>query len=206
MKFVTILTLSLIMTLISSFSFASDDVNESLNTLAVQNRQHSMTHEFSAFVGILPMDAFTKGMTVSGAYSLHFSDVVGWEVGQFTYSFGVDTKLREDLEALPQPAGPTPFEVVQYFVTSNLLFKPIYGKMAVLNHRVIYGEFFLALGGGYGWMTITGRPIADAGLGFRVYAGKYLSFRLDARNYMFINTEDIHNELWIGLGIDLSFD
>jgi outer membrane beta-barrel protein len=176
-----------------------------LKTLAVQNRAYSMTHEFSFWLGTLPLDAFTKGLTFSGAYTLHFNDIIAWEIGQFTYSYGIDTDLKADLESLPQPVGPTPFEVVKYYLTTNVVFKPVYGKMATLNRALIYGELFILAGGGYGWMTSTDRPVVDIGVGGRIYAGKYLSFRLDFRDLMFFNTDDLHNELWIALGICLGF-
>ncbi len=174
-------------------------------TLAVQNRMHFMRHEFGVWIGVLPLDAFTKGLTFTGAYTLHFSDLVAWEIAEFTYSVGIDTRLADELANLPQPVGPTPFEVVKYYLTSSLLFKPVYAKLAVLNRSLVYGEVFFLLGGGYGWLTITHRPVIDVGVGARVYAGKNVSFRVDFRDYMFFNTEDLENELWIALGISLGF-
>jgi len=187
-------------------SFADDDEAQAqgLDKVAVQNRLHTMTHEFSAWIGTLPLDAFEKGLTFTGAYSLHFTDLVAWEVGQFTYSYGIETDLNAELENLS--VGPTPFEVVKYYVTSNLMLKPIYQKMAALNQALIYGELFLVVGGGYGWLTNHGRPIVDVGVGMRVYAGDYVSFRVDIRDLMLVTTGDVHNELWIALGVCLGFD
>jgi outer membrane beta-barrel protein len=182
-------------------SAAAQDEEQGLSTLAVQNRQHSMIHEFGVGVGTLPIDAFTKGLTFSGAYSIHFNDLLGWEIGQFTYSYHIDTKLREELEEYD--VQPTEFEVVKYFVTTNLLVKPLYGKLALLNRTLIYGEIFLAVGGGWGWLSITNRAIADFGAGLRLYAGKYVSFRVDVRDYMFLTKDDVQNELWLGANICL---
>ncbi len=174
-------------------------------TLAVQNRAHTMRHEFSLSLGLLPLDAFTKGLTIGGGYTLHFNDFFAWEVGQFTYSFGVDTRLQEELANLPQPVGPTPFERVKYYVTSNVMFKPVYGKLAVFNRALIYEEVYLTVGGGYGWLSITHRPIIELGIGTRIYAGKHVSFRVDFRDLMFLTSDDLHNELWLAFGIGLSF-
>lgn len=186
---------------------AEDDEDEGgLRYLAVQNRLHSPTHEFTAWVGTLPMDAFVKGLSFTGAYTLHFNELVAWEIGQFTYSYGLDTGLKEELANLPQPVGPTPFETTRYFISSNVMFKPIYGKLALLNSSIIHGELYLMAGVGYGWLTITSRPIVDAGVGLRLYAGDYLSFRFDIRDYLFFNLEDLHNELWLALGISVSFE
>lgn len=172
------------------------DEGEGLSTLAVQNRIHSMIHEFGASVGTLPIDAFTKGLTFSGAYTIHFNDLIAWEVGQFTYSYHIDTYLNEELAALQVQA--TSFEVVNFFVTSNVIVKPLYGKLALLNRALIYGEIFLAAGAGWGRMSLTDRPVVDFGAGIRLYAGKYASFRVDVRDYIFITSGDTQNELWIG--------
>jgi len=171
--------------------------------LAVQNRLHTMRHEYSAWIGSLPMDAFTKGVTFTGAYTLHFSDLLAWEVAQFTYSVPVETRLQEELANLPQPVGPTPFEVVQYYGTSNIVVKPIYGKFALLNRSLIYQEMYASAGGGYGKMTITGRPVLDIGAGMRFYSGRLVSFRLDVRDYMFITQGATDNELWVAAGISI---
>jgi len=172
---------------------------------AVQNRKHDMRSEYSVWVGALPMDAFTKGLSFTGAYTLHFDDLFAWEIAQFTYSVGLDTRLKDELASLPQPVGPTPFEVVEYYATSNFVFKPVYGKLAVLNRHLIYLEWFLVGGAGVGWLTLTSRPVLDVGTGFRVYAGDHLSVRLDVRDYLFVNLDDVENELWIALGLSLGF-
>lgn len=204
MRLVSAVSFLLAIFLLPLVSGASDE-EQGLKTLAVQSRQHEMSHEFSAWLGTLPLDAFSKGLTFTGAYTIHFNEFVAWEVGQFTYSYGIDTDLKADLNNLPNPVGPTPFEVVKYFVTSSVMLKPLYGKATAFNRLLIFGEMFIDVGAGYGWMTITGRPVVNVGVGARVYAGKIVSFRLDVRDYMFFNTEDLHNELWIALGICLGF-
>jgi len=198
--------LILAISMLPALSFGGEEGDGSgLRALAVQNRQHTGTHEFTAFVGTLPIDAFTKGLTFTGAYTIHFSNMWAWEVGQFTYSYGINTDLYDDLASLPQPVEPTPFEVIKFYVTTGLVWKPIYGKLAVLNKKQVFGELYLGVYGGYAKMTITDRPIAGFGGGFRVYLGSVASIRLDIRDYMAFNAEDIKNELWIALGLGLSF-
>ena len=177
-----------------------------LKYLVVQNRLHTPTHEFSAWVGTLPMDAFVKGLAFSGAYTLHFNDLLAWEVGQFTYSYHIETRLKDELANLPQPVGATPFEVVRYYITSNFMFKPVYGKLAVLNSSIIHAELFMTAGPGYSWMSGGSMMlIANVGVGLRLYAGEMLSFRFDVRNLLLINADDLRNELWLALGVSLSF-
>ena len=205
MRVVSALVLGLALTAIPPPLLADDDQTqaEGLDKVAVQNRQHAITHEISAWIGTLPIDAFKKGLTFSGAYTLHFTDLLAWEIGQFTYSYGIETDLNAELENLS--VGPTPFEVVRYYVTSNLMFKPIYQKMAALNKALIYGELFIVVGGGYAWLTNHGRPIIDVGAGMRVYAGRFVSFRVDIRDLMLVTTGDVKNEIWIALAVCLGF-
>jgi outer membrane beta-barrel protein len=176
-------------------------------SMAVQNRLFTQTGEISAFVGLLPMDAFTKGLTLSGAYTHHFSDLWAWEAVHYFYSFHIGTGLRDDLKAFD--LGPTPFEVVDQMLTSNAVFTPIYWKGAVGNRSLIHGEFFLLLGAGYAWFTHSNRPAIDLGLGIRVYASRLFSFRVDVRHHTFFNDKiyefNLNHELWTGAGTSLSF-
>jgi outer membrane beta-barrel protein len=184
---------------------AEDEAPRDYAAMAVQNRLYLYTHEFTLFAGVLPIDAFTKGITASFAYTLHFTDAIGWEVVNFTYAMHANTSLRKDL--LAYDLKPTPFEVVDSSLTSNFVFKPVYWKGAWLNGALIHGEFFLVAGGGYSWLTASRRPTADFGAGARLFVSKHFSVRLDARPTFFIVTDGwgVKEELWIALGTSFSF-
>ncbi|MCB9729672.1 MAG: hypothetical protein H6744_05205 [Deltaproteobacteria bacterium] len=173
----------------------------------VQNRAYVMRHELGVQVGVLPMDAFTKGVTVGGSYTLHFSQILAWELVQFMHSFPFDAALKDDLASFD--LRPTPFETVENLLSTNLVFKPVYFKGSALNRAVISGEFMVVLGGAYAWFTRSKRPGLDYGIGFRVFASRLFSMRLDARHMMFFTDGagsgvDVHHELWIGLGTSIS--
>jgi len=173
--------------------------------MAVQNRLYSYTHEFTLAAGILPIDAFTKGITASFMYTLHFTDALAWEIVDFTYAMHANTSLRKDLLAFG--LKPTPFEVVDSYVTTNFVFKPVYWKGTWLNGALIHGEFLLVAGGGYAWLTSSRRPTVDFGAGVRVFVSQHFSLRLDARPTFYIVTDGwgVKEELWIGLGTSFSF-
>ena len=173
----------------------------SLPGQAVQNRAYRLTHELSVAAGLLPMDAFEKGVTASGSYTWHFSEVWAWEVVQYQHAFGFQTDLRDELRTFD--LQPTPFERVERFATTNLVFKPVYFKGAVLGDALTFGEFFGVVGGGYGWLTRSKRPVADVGVGTRFFVSEWFSVRLDVRELLFITEDDVHDELWIGLGLSL---
>ena len=177
-------------------------------SMAVQNRLYTQTGELTAFVGILPMDAFTKGLTLSAAYTHHFSDQWAWEAAQFFYSFHVDTDLHDDLAAYELEE--TPFEVVDYMVTSNAVFKPVYWKGSLVNDSLIYGELLVLAGAGYAWFTRSERFALDLGIGMRVYVSNILSFRVDVRHHTFFDDTifehlKLNHELWSGFGTSISF-
>ncbi len=185
-----------------------DDAPTRYRALTVQQRKFDMTHEIGVQLGFLPLDAFQKGFTLSADYTFHFDELIAWEVAKFMYSFPMETELNDDLGAFG--LQPTPFEVVQYVLTTNFVFKPLYFKGALLNSAMIYGEILLVLGGGYGWFTRSGRPALDLGVALRLFASELFSFRLDTRYLMFFAEDagggaDVHSELWIGLGTSVSF-
>lgn len=178
------------------------------SSLIVQERQHIQRHELSGAVGVLPLDAFTRGLTVAGGYTLHFSELVAWEVAQFNYSFQFDTRLKGQLEALD--VFPSPFEVLDYYLTSNLVLKPVYWKGSWLNDSLAQGEWFLTMGGAYGWFTRSTRPGVSLGTGVRLFFNDVVSFRLDLRYLIFPDDDffqefDYKDELSIGIGTSLGF-
>lgn len=176
-------------------------------SVVVQNRAYTMRHELGVQVGVLPMDAFTKGVTLGGSYTLHFSQIFAWEIVQFMHSFPFDAALKDDLASFD--LRPTPFETVENLLSTNLVFKPVYFKGSALNRSVISGELMVVLGGAYGWFTRSKRPGVDYGVGLRLFASRLFSMRVDARHMMFFTSDagsgvGLHHELWIGLGTSIS--
>jgi outer membrane beta-barrel protein len=150
---------------------------------------------------MLPLDAFKKGITASGSLTLHYDHLWAWEAAQLTHSFEYKTALEDVLRAQGGLEA-TPFERVQTYVTSNVVFKPFYWKGAWMNQGLSYGELFFVAGGGYGWLTQSSRPVVDAGTGVRLFQGEW-SARLDIRWLSFFNADDVQGELWVALGVSL---
>lgn len=173
------------------------------DAVVVQQRDNFGHHELGLSIGFLPMDAFTKGFTVGASYTLRFNEVLGWEIAQFMHSFPVETDLRDELRAFD--LEPQTFEVMETAVFSNLVWTPIYWKGAVMNESLVRGEIMFLVGGGVGWFTRSTRGGFDAGMALRLYLSRLTSLRLDVRYQGFIEDGrdglDLHNELWIGLGL-----
>ena len=177
---------------------------------AIQERRYRMHHELLLGVGVLPDDAFYKGLIGTVAYTYHFSDTFGWQVGRGSYSYNVQTGLRTQLERDfdVAPTASAYEDQVQWMVGSDLVWSPLYGKTAFLNSKVLHFEAFL-LGGG----TVVKinradgfRPAANVGLGVRMFSGETLSFRLDVtNNVVFAGASRINNVLSVQLGTAFNF-
>jgi outer membrane beta-barrel protein len=184
-----------------------DDESGGGSAVVIQNRKFKMAHEFTLEGGTLPLDAFVKGVTATGRYTLHFDDFNAWEIAAGTYSLNIDTGLKQQLidnfgvqpEALP---------AVQVVIDSNYVMKPFYGKLALFNRTLLYSELFL-LGGAtvtY-WSDGSFRPGPDIGAGIRFFVAEWFSIRADIRHALIFNGIPFVDEqgtidgiLYLGLG------
>lgn len=160
---------------------AEDDELRAGKVIAVQPRPYRLLHELTASAGVLPIDAFYKGFSVGGAYTLHFSDLVAWEALSFHYSGNLDTGLERELEDR-WAVAPTGAPEVQYLVGSHLILTPLFGKLSLFNRALLHGATFLSLGGGVVRFTDGFRPQVSVGPGVRLFLGESMSARLDVRN------------------------
>jgi len=175
-------------------------------TYAVQNREFPIRHELTASVGVLPVNAFTKGITLGVGYTYHFTPTWSWEVAQFAYSFGIDTALKQELLSNFQ-VQPTQIEQLELFLSSNVVATPLYGKLALVNRWVVHLEFFLDAGPALGrYLNPTvWRGGFDAGGGFRFFVNQLFSVRVEVRDYTFFKGASPASEMYIGLAAALSF-
>ena len=176
---------------------------ETLRTLSVQNRHNHHWHELNLTIGVLPINTFVKSITVGGSYTLHFNHLFAWEIVRaYGAVADIETNLNDDLTDMQ--LSPTPEEYVEWAATSSFVFTPFYGKLAVVNRALIFSEVFLIGGLGYGWLTNSQTVVVDAGLGVRIFFGEYFSIRMDVRwEGFFAGISELHNELWVTLGVSV---
>lgn len=176
---------------------------------AVQERAYRMQHELDLSVGVLPLDAFYKGLYGQVSYTFHFTDSFAWQVGRAGYVYAARTGLREQLER-DFNVLPTTFDEVQYFVGSDLMWKPVYFKLSWLNRTVVHGELWLLLGGtAFKFSTSNFRPGVNAGGGLRLFASKNVSFRLDITDTVVVPTgagsSGLLNVMTLTAGLAINF-
>jgi outer membrane beta-barrel protein len=187
----------------------TDELENPGRVSAVQTRPYRLQHELDLWVSALPLDAFNKGYCAQVGYAVHFTDTFAWQVGRGAYCTSVSTGLQKDLERT-YGVVPTTIETVDYFLGSDLLWKPLFGKVAVLNRWVIHGEAFVILGASLFRFTHTFRPAVDLGAGLRIFLNQNVSFRLDLTDQAVIPTGSgtsagFLNVMTVNLGLAVNF-
>ncbi len=173
----------------------------------VQNRLFRMRHELALQAGVLPMDAFYKGITAGGGYTWHISEAFAWEVARFNYVFPVQTDLADELRD-NFGVQPTAYDRIRYFLQTSFVFKPLFGKWSLLNRAVLRDEVFLTVT--TGMLKLVNTPadrfqaIVGGGLGVRVFVTNWFSVRLDVRDFAYFDGTDPTNVLEISLGPSLN--
>ncbi len=173
---------------------------------AVQLREYRMGHELNLSLGSIPLDAFYKGFYGQLAYTYHFSDYFAWNVGRGAYSYNLSTGLDAELEK-NWGVKPTALEQAQYWIGSDVVFTPFFGKTAVLNKSVLFFETNLIVGLSIFKFTVSGfAPAANLGAGVRLFQNHYVSWRLDfTDNIVIFTTKKPLNVPTITLSLALNF-
>ncbi len=180
----------LLLVVFATPSFSQNQIEALQNpgvTSAVQSRAFRLKHELNLSVGALPLDAFYKAFTAQVGYAYHFSDVLAWQVGRGAFAYRTQTNLRQELERRFGVSA-TPTEQVEFFLGSDILYSPLYGKLAVVNQSLVFGQAFLVLGGTVFKFTNSFRPAANVGGGFRIFVSQLASVRLQFDNHVVIPT------------------
>jgi outer membrane beta-barrel protein len=189
----------------------SEELENPGQVSAVQERLYRMSHELTLGVGVLPLDAFYKGLMAQVGYTAHFSDSFAWQIVRAAYSYNINTGLTTQLER-DFGVQPTAFQEVQYFAGSDLVWSPLYGKGSWLNHSVTRFEAFGLLGGsvinetnGLSGSGSSFRPAVNVWLGFRIFSGQHVSYRLDLTDNLVIAPSGLQNIPTLQLSLSLNF-
>lgn len=189
-------------------AWAGNDIDEEqVATYAVQSRLFRLGGELDAAAGILPMNAFSKGLTVGGSFTYHFNNALAWEIINGVYVYKqLGTGLRTELEENFQ-AKPTDMSAIDLIMSSSLVLKPFYGKFALFNRKVVHMELSIPVGAALARYTDpqTYLPGPVAGLIFRIYLSPHASVRLDVREYVLFNGWNMRQEMHAALGFSFAW-
>ena len=169
------------------------------NIRSIQEKKYRLGHEFQLGLGALPLDAYYVGFTPTGSYTYHVTERFAWEVLQASYSFNIETSLKDDLYK-NYGLGPVPGydKRLQLILSSDLIYKPLVGKFALFNSYLMQSEGFFVMGLGPILKAKKFYPSVNGGLGLRLWINETMSWRIDIRDYV------IYSE-WFKIENTLSF-
>lgn len=189
------LTSSLIFILIvgsldGSATTLPDDIYKIAKTVALESRDYGAQHEIGFHTGLIPSDAFNRGVLLGLQYQLRINSLFSWEALRASYIVTQETSLKKDLENSDIDLITTgfngPLDPSQSIISSNLVYSPIYTKGVFHNEILIHGEFGLNSGIGAihfkenGW-----RGIINLGLFLKLYTSFKNSVQIDFRNHIY---------------------
>lgn len=182
----------------------STDVFDLPEVVALQNRAYFLDHGVDLHLGYLPIDAFNKGVFIGSSYTYYFSQFTGWEVLNANYNFNIPQGLQERLNNLDvdvQERDKDLLDFINWFVTSSIVYTPMYNKSLLFNRTLVNGEGSLVFGLGVGHFDIAGfKPMATLGTVIRFFLGQKTSINVDIREHIYFNEKGVTGLFAVGLG------
>jgi len=163
-------------------------------------------HELSAMGGYYAADLYSSNWVAGGAYTFHFSEDLALEASfQYTrfHSDLADTFARRFPEVQLQENTNNPG--LLYF--GHLVYSFAYGKLRWAGGGTSRFDFNVALGAGVTDDTTARGLTGSAGLGAKLYFGKWFAVRWDIRDHVLqeslVGDEHIVNDVIVTLGMSV---
>jgi outer membrane beta-barrel protein len=163
-------------------------------------------HELSAMGGYYAADLYSSNWVVGGAYTFHFSEDFALEASyQYTRFTSAVTSTYErrfpqiSLEESTNKAGNL------YF--GHLIWTFAYGKLRWMGGGISRFDFNFALGAGVTDDSTARGLTGSAGLGAKLFFGKWFALRADVRDHVLqealVGDEHLVNDIIFTLGLSV---
>ncbi|MBT8342543.1 MAG: outer membrane beta-barrel domain-containing protein [Desulfatitalea sp.] len=182
---------------------------------AVQNRIFHKNHELAASVGYIADDPFFIIYPVSIGYTYNLSQAWGWEVARLQYFFNQERGLLKELKQPPFNVQPERFQEPIYMVNSHAVWRPFYGKSALLNRWVVNHETYLFAGPGltryetkysFGQSTTEDAINISGGFGLKFFVNRKFCVNLEFRDIYNLRNDGGENNIYFGIGLGWRFN
>jgi outer membrane beta-barrel protein len=160
-------------------------------------------HELSALGGWYAADLYSGNWLAGGAYTFHFSEDLALEaLLEFTRFRSAVTDAYErrypNIQVLDRPDKPGTL----YF--GHIVWSFAYGKLRWMGDGISRFDFNLAFGAGVTDDSTSRGVTASAGIGTKLYFGKWFAVRFDARDHVLrevlVGDEHLVNDVLVTLG------
>lgn len=172
--------------------------------VAVQTRPDSLNQELSVHVSYLPMDHFNTYLVFGGSYSRYFSDYLGWEALNLNIAkdrnTGLDNELQQKYRARPDQSAK-----INYYITSSIIYTPLYMKHLFMGEKIIWGDVSFIGGGGVANLEDNGNQgMVDLGLAIRFFTADKWTYKLDLRQFLFLSSA-VKPNMALTFGVSYNF-
>jgi outer membrane beta-barrel protein len=160
-------------------------------------------HELSAMGGWYAADLYSGNWLAGGAYTFHFSEDLALEaLVEFTRFRSAVTDAYErrypNIQVLDRADKPGTL----YF--GHIVWSFAYGKLRWMGDGISRFDFNLAFGAGVTDDSTSRGVTASAGIGTKLYFGKWFAVRFDARDHVLrevlVGDEHLVNDVLVTLG------
>ncbi len=212
-KIFTIFLVVLIMTVWTSAGLCKESKDKAL-VYATQNRVFHRPHEVGFFLGYVADNDFYNAFPVGLSYTFNKGYNFAWEVvrGEYMVNKEKDLKGRLETEFFVTPSE---FTEPKYSIYSNFIWKPLYGKEAFRNKRILNHESYFLLGGGiaaeerlqpYEAAVTENAQVVSVGFGTKYFIGKNLCLNLEIRDLVKIKEDRTENNIYFGITLGWRFN
>ncbi len=194
-----------------------DESETSDPVFAIQEKIFFKYHELSLVTGYISNENFYEVFPIGLAYTYNFNDTYSWEVLRAYYDYTTEKDLRDDL-LKDFSAAPVQFYRPQLQILTHLLFRPFYGKDAVLNKTILNHETYFYLGGGFD-VYKKEYPVPEAGsttdevafaisfgTGIKYFINESLNIAFEVRDLVSLREKEMENRLWFGVNFGFRFN
>jgi outer membrane beta-barrel protein len=148
----------------------------------VQRRDFLKKHRFeiAAVGGYYASDALSSTYSYGGAVAFYPSEDFGLEV--LVTRTPIKFRLEEPFNAFDQERHFTPSAAMQGI--ASLLWSPIHAKFKFTDATIVHGDIFALAGAGRTFHESVLGLTWEAGLGLKLYFSRFLTFRLEVRDFL----------------------
>jgi outer membrane beta-barrel protein len=147
--------------------------------------------ELSPFGQLSLNDAYYQHFAVGGTAIFYLHDSFGIGVGGEYLFTHLET---QNIDAVKQTliSVPAIYELPSMFLHVDAYLVPLYGKLSLFSSDIIHFDTYLVGGVGAAFAGGNRRPAVNLGLGQRFVFGEWLALRVELRDHMFVDTQEVN--------------
>lgn len=150
--------------------------------------------EIGANASLSLNDPYYQHVAFSGNAMFFPHDSFGLGLGA-DYLYGHFKSDNVDVVRRSFTSVPAVFEKPRLFAHADFQWVPIYGKISVFNTEIVHFDVYAVTGVGLATAFGSRTPwLVHAGLGQRFFINDWIAVRLEARDYLFVDTLEVNGQ------------